>query len=332
MVLEGASGPQSDSYDNGTLTSDSTPSSDMDPYASYAPMSTNSIDFTTLAAPMPFLGPVTGYSRPRFESMVLFGVTKTGERLNRQLTPDETQALAQNYARTFRYSSWGDGLGILAGWAKCYQRADTFKWPIGENLRIKNPDSLGPLRGYSARMGWHALRSVPYALVGWALIGSFGGAYAATVFVVNRGRDPRLKDVDRELNELAQLKTGSPPKKASTPNYEAGTPADFDDMSPQSGVDGALLSDNQMRIEESRQEENARRPKPVDDRITTREERRDWDKSWGAKPNEGGPRAGKPVNDPMYGMSAAEKQAASGMSKESAWDRLRREAAEKANK
>jgi hypothetical protein len=336
MVLEGASGPQTDSYDNESLISDS-PSSDMDPYESSSSSSTSSynIDYTTLSKPMPLISNLTGFSRPRFEKMVVDGLSGTSKRLNRQLTPEETQALAQAYAKAFSYGSWGDGLGIVAGWAKCYQRADTFKWPIGEQLRIKNPDRLGPLRGTAARTGWHALRSIPYALLGWAILGSFGNAYAATVFLVTRGRDPRLKDVDKELLDQIKKGVGQTAPNSGARNPDFGSPTEIkydDDMSPQSELDGALLSDNQMRIEESRQQEDARRPKPVEDRITTREERRDWDTSWGAKPSDPDPRATKPANDPLFGMSPAEKQAASGSSKESSWDRLRREAAERANR
>jgi hypothetical protein len=341
MVLEGASGPQTDSYDNGNLTSDS-PSSDMDPYASSAASSSSStynIDYATLSSPMPLLSYITGFSRPRFERMVVDGLNGTTRRLNRELTPDETQALAQAYAKAFSYGSWGDGLGVVAGWGKCYQRADTFKWPLGEKLRIQNPDVLGPLRGAAARTGWHALRSIPYGLLGWAILGSFGNAYAATVFMVTRGRDPRLKDVDKQLLDQLKQQNGQPVeyKDKDQPAPDFGTEKEqsdiqFGSMSPQSEADGALLSDNQMRIEESRLEEDARRPKPVEDRITTREGQRDWDKSWGAKRGDNDPRASKPVNDPLYGMSPAEKQAASGSSKESSWDRLRREAAERANK
>jgi hypothetical protein len=341
MVLEGASGPQTDSYDNGSLTSDS-PYSDMDPYeSSSSSPSTSSypVDFSTCSKPMPIMSNMTGYSRPRFEKMVTEMVNGTQKRLNRQLTPEESQGLAQAYAKGYSYGSWGDGIGVLAGWAKCYQRADTFKWPIGENLRVQNPDRLGPLRGPAARMGWHALRSIPYGLLGWAIVGTFGNAYGATMVMVLRSRDPRLTDVDKQLVEL--VKQGRPQAEAKRA-MEKATPYDgygkeeanvqFDDMSPQSTADGALLSDSQMRIEESRQQEDARRPKPVEDRITSREERRDWDRSRGTQPSNTDPRAGKPANDPLYGMSSAEQQAASGSSKESAWDRLRREAAERANR
>lgn len=338
MVLEGASGPQSDSYDDGSLTPD-TPSSDMDPYDTSSP-SNYSIDFATLHGPMPILRSITGFSGQRFQNQVIASIDATSKRLNRQLSPDESQALAQAYAKAFSYGSWGDGLGLLAGWAKCYQRADTFKWPFGENIRIKNPDVLGPLKGAAARSGWHVLRSVPYGLMGWVLVGSFGNAYAATVFMVTRARDPRLKEVDKQLSDLVKQQNGQPaghtaPARKPTSDYGAvkeDADVPYDDMSPQAGNDGALLSDSQMRLEESRQQKDARRPKPISDRITTREERRDWDQSWGAKSGDGDPRAEKPVNDPIFGMSPAEKQAASGTSKESSWDRLRREAAEKANK
>lgn len=335
MVLEGATGPPSDPYDDASLYSDS-PSSDTDPYDSSS-SSAYSIDFNTLYRPMPILSYLTGTASPRFEKLITTNLDSISKRLNRQLSPEETQALALAYSKAFSYSSWGDGLGVLAGWAKCYQRADTFKWPWGKESVVKNPDMLGPLRGSAARMGWHAIRSVPYGFFGYVLVGGFGNAYAATVFLVTRNRDPALKVLDKEVIDLMKLESGQiPSPNKPTPDYrkvkeEADVP--YDDMSPQALNDGALLSDSEMRMEESRQQqqEDKLRPKPVSDRITTREERRDWDQSWGAKPGDSDARAGKPVNDPTFGMSAAEKQAASGSTKESAWERLRREAAEKAN-
>lgn len=268
--------------------------------------------------------------------MVIGGVDAQSKRLNRKLSPEETQALASAYAKLFSYSSWADGLGILAGWARCYQRADTFKWPWGKASKVKNPDLLGPLRGAAARTGWHVIRSIPYGMFGYFLLGSLGNTYAATVFMVTRARDPALQQVEKENTNLYKQRAGipvSPDKPMSdygAVKEEADVP--YDDMSTQAGNDGALLSDSQMRMEESRQQNDALRPKLVADRITAREERRDWDESWGAKPGDIDHRAGKPVNDPTYGMSAAEKQAASGTTKESTWERLRREAAEKANK
>ncbi|KAE9964054.1 hypothetical protein BLS_008702 [Venturia inaequalis] len=333
MVLKGASGPPLDPYDDGSLFPDS-PSSDADRYDS-STSSVYAIDFNALRRPMPVLSYVTGFSSPGFEKMITRGVDQTAIRLNRQLSPEEMQALASAYSKAFSYSSWGDGLGLLAGWGRCYQKADTFKWPWGKESRVKNPDILGPLRGAGARMGWHAIRSIPYGLFGYALLGSFGNAYGATVFIVTRSRDPALKHVDKQLTDMLiqQGKIVSPKKPTSdygSLQEEADVP--YDDMSPQAGNDGALLSDSELRMAESGQLEDARRPKPVADRITTRQERRDRDQSWGANPSDGEPRAGKPANDPMYGMSAGEKQAASGSTKESTWERLRREAAEKANK
>lgn len=336
MVLEGASGSPSDPYSDGSLSSDS-PASDASSYDS-STSSAYSIDFNVLSRPMPIMAHITGSASPRFENMVQAGVNETSKRLHRQLSPEETQALASAYSKAISYSSWGEGLGVLAGLAKCYQQADTFKWPWGRESRVKNPDILGPLRGAGARMGWHLIRSIPYGLFGSVLLGAFGNAYAGTVFLVTRSRDPALKLVDKQLIDFIKQQRGDlvspeqPKSHDGSPSEDAEVP--YDDMSPQARNDGALLSDDEMRMEEIRQQqmEDARRPKPVADRNTTREQSRDWDQSWGAKSGDSDPKARKPINDPTYGMSAAEKQAASGISKESAWERLRREAAEKANK
>ncbi|TID21612.1 hypothetical protein E2P81_ATG04883 [Venturia nashicola] len=336
MVLEGATGPQSDPYDNGSPFSES-PSSDTDPYDSSS-SAVYSIDFSALHRPMPIFGYVTGYSPPRFEKMIVAGIDSVSNRLNRQLSPEETQALASAYSKSLSYSSWGDGLGLIAGWARCYQKADEFKLPWGQDFRVKNPDILGPLRGATARLGWHAIRSIPYGLFGYFVLGHFTKGCAATVFMVTRSRDPALKLVDKQLTDTFKQQGGetvspdTPTSDYGMIKEEADVP--YDDMSPQAGNDGALLSDSEMRMEESRQQQlaDAQRPKTVADRVTTQGERRDWDQNRGAKSGGIDPRADKPVNDPMYGMSAAERQASSGTTKESAWERLRREAAEKANK
>ncbi|QDS74466.1 hypothetical protein FKW77_006636 [Venturia effusa] len=334
MVLEGASRPPTDPYDYGSLASD-TPYSDMDPYDSSG-SSPSSIDFNALYRPMPIMSYLTGQSPPMFQNMIVRGVEQTSQRLHRQLSPEETQALAMAYSKAYSYGSWANGLGFFAGWARCYSTADTFKWPWGKDKVVKNPNILGPLRGAAARMGWHVLRSIPYGIAGYLVLGSFGSAYGGTVFMVTRARDPALKLLDKQLTDLIKQQQGqiATPNKP-TSNYgavkeEADVP--YDDMSPQAGNDGALLSDSQMRIEESRQQNDALRPKPVTDRITMSEEKNDWVEEWTAKASDNDSRAGKPVNDPKYGMSTAEKQAGSGTTNESTWERLRREAVERANK
>jgi hypothetical protein len=232
MVLENTS-PPPDSFSDSPYPSDRDPySSDASPASqpgrSISGNNSNSnttsgiaippIDMSTLPKPMPILGPLLGHTQASQARRTREFVGIFANMAQRPLTADETAALAQHGAKMRATSSWGDGLGLLAGGVRAYQTAGTFKFPLRKPSGRLDPDVLGPLRGGVARVGWHVLRFGAYGLLGNLVVGLLVSNYALAVAMVGIKQDGRLKGmqetIDRNKREMVRrerARRGLPP-------------------------------------------------------------------------------------------------------------------------
>lgn len=226
MVLENTS-PPPDSFSDSPYPSDSDPYSDNPASSSSSPFprptsspgaSLPPIDFTQLPKPMPIMGPLLGHTQTSLQRRTLEFVTLFSNMAQRPLSSEETSALAYHGAKMRATASWGDGLGVLVGAARCWQTAGTFKFPLRKPSSRLDPEVLGPLRGGAARVGWHALRLGAYGLLGNLAVGMVVANYALAVAMVNIKVDGRLRALHeaidrnkREVGRRERARRGLPP-------------------------------------------------------------------------------------------------------------------------
>ncbi len=247
MVLEGATA-ESDLQSDELL-----PPSDSDPYASDSaspyPRSIY-IDFTKLPRPAPIIGPLTGYTQRRTALTIQRALEVASKSVGRPLTKDEAEAIAHVSAKGVSITSWGIGLGGVLGLARCYQLADTFKFPIMKVTRTAiDPDKFGAWTGARARGAWHTVRGCAYVGI-FALVGhTVFTSYAAATIANTIARDPRLRNiyetiaanVQRQMEDRRRAAGGAVPKGRGTREGERLPPvrsaSDAYDMSRVSNND-----------------------------------------------------------------------------------------------
>ncbi|TKA66573.1 hypothetical protein B0A55_08271 [Friedmanniomyces simplex] len=227
MVLEGAT--TADSF----ISSDTTPSSDFDPYESTSgePASpTGNIHVLNiqqrtpngdpLAAPilinlddLPRPWSIIGQaSHPQFlYNSVRAQCNYAANALQRPVTPDEANALAFHFAKSIRMASYGAPAGIAVAMGLVYRGNSTYRFPfwtpIKEGGRFSK-DVFGPFRGFQARVLWQAARLGAYGLVGTVLGQIFFGSYALSVSLTGRAMDSRLKDFNQAMKQKAKSGLG----------------------------------------------------------------------------------------------------------------------------
>ncbi|KAF2094610.1 hypothetical protein NA57DRAFT_46441 [Rhizodiscina lignyota] len=265
--------------------------SDTDRYSTNNATNAYPIDLSTLSKPAPIIGPLLGYSQSYRLARISETCAGTSRLMQRPLTGDEVQAIAEMYSKVLSRSSWGDVTGIGVGAYFCYKGAPKYRFPFySPDLEKFNPNELGALRGQMARMGWHALRAIPYVTL-FGLLGDFVFRNSAILTAMaTLQRDKRLKEINEKMQrrmthaiEEAQKrrenqKRGLPQQQHETSegvdigNTDGVAPHnstanrrgrdDFDDMSPTggaftdsfgSGTDASVLSDEQMRVHEMQQ-------------------------------------------------------------------------------
>lgn len=109
-------------------------------------------------------------------------------------------------------------------------------WFDGERVRIMGRELL---RGSSARVCVHLLRSVNYGLVGAGFASFFSTPYASSVTVIGELQDPRLKDVMIALKSNTKRQLEERQRKGGTKRVEVATEDDRDEAS--SSVDSGRV-------------------------------------------------------------------------------------------
>ncbi|KAF2842158.1 hypothetical protein M501DRAFT_389626 [Patellaria atrata CBS 101060] len=193
MVLEDTSNPDS-------FSSDSSPSSDLDPYSSPSSSSNKLYDLSGLPKPFPILGPLAGFTRAAQTHSIDTNLEHASKLLSRPLRPVEAQTLAFHYCRMSQFSSYGMALGAAWGVLRSYQTRETFAFLFWKpDLQRFNPDSFGPLKGNMARYALHGIRAQVYGTVFWVLGAAVASSYAASTSAAMMATNPEMKEFNEVL-------------------------------------------------------------------------------------------------------------------------------------
>lgn len=215
MVLEEVAASQELAF------SDSSPSSDADPYAgdgdptilptrqpSVVPVNQppHQVYINLSALPRTFgLSASKAFPQPAVNAIVE-SCKQASQVLERPVTQQEAEALAFHFAKSVRISSYGVPLGMTIGSLMAYRGLHNFRIP-GLTLTEKewfSPEKFGPLRGRLARYSWHAVRLNIYWFVGSMAGSIFFGSYALTLGTAGRMMDPRLQEFREKIQERAR--------------------------------------------------------------------------------------------------------------------------------
>lgn len=340
MVLEAAS--MSESYD----ASPDTP----DPYETNAQTTSliSEIERSRLPRPLPILGSLFGFNQSRIAELAGARLKLFPQLLGRDATQQERQAILYHESKGVAYVSYGMPLFCAWGLYRAYETRESYRWPLygsskssdgwwnGERIRIMGRNILA---GDTARMFVHANRAAAYTIWAYAIGGIFIASFAATVYTVGELRDPRLKDFNQARRAKSKLEWGEtePMKRSKDPTGQGNTSMTdlwtrhrkdigaMDDASPSAGSEDyggeaerlgggntGLLSDAQMRTQETRQQASPR-DSPTENRSSTFQ----MDKV-----------ARQPSSfDDSFGDASASTESNTGrIQGGSAWDRIRRQA------
>lgn len=219
MVLEDASRP-TDSF-----ASDTPPTDDIDRYAERNPpyTATRSPSFASVARdgsqgggkifvnvaslPRPFSLFGERPHPPVLVESIQDSCRFAQQVLQRPATQEEADAFAYHAAKTYRVASFGSPVGMALASVQFFRTRDSFRfpgWSPFTDQKSWSKDSLGPLKGSAARIGWHSLRLGSYWLLGSVVGAVFFGSYAVSLSLAGRAMDPRLKEFTEKLKKLQQ--------------------------------------------------------------------------------------------------------------------------------
>lgn len=279
----------SDAYD----TPDSTP----DPYASSSSTSTSTsstnnyglpshIDLSSLPSGLPILGPLTGYTPAVRASQVRDHLASISQTVQRPLTRPEQEAIVYHSAKAVATASWGPAIGIAAGAYRTYATRAEFRWPFygklisgapaegetqkgfwdGQKMRAGGKEIFQAVSTRAKANALHVSRGSAYCLISVSFFPLLVGSYAMTVSAVGELRDPRLKEVNRAMREMAMREMRQKKEKAgeiaqqpdarripSDRDQMSGTRAsvaEVDDASPTGGA--GMMMDMSMDDEQER--------------------------------------------------------------------------------
>jgi len=250
----------------------------------------------SLPHPIPIIGPLIGYSEQSIANGIRENLSALQHTLKRPLTQEEAPVLAYYFAKAKATASYGAAFGMLGGAVRCYQTADTFRFPFWRPKPEKfDPNVFLAFKGQRARLAWHVARFWPYVILGQLIGTLLGSNYGMTVAAVGMQRDKRLTNFNGDMKKVVRGMRGNSPlpggrtpaptqDRSSSPWPSRNTTDD--DMSPTAGndswlgsavasTDTGIISDSQRRILERSSEPNrntrgaTKHPPPYDDASPT---------------------------------------------------------------
>jgi hypothetical protein len=201
MVLQDVENTDPESF-----TDNPYPSSD-DPYASSSlPSSGARFDATSLPQPIPILGMFMGFSdravRFKTESTIKYAERKVG----RQLTPEESQALAYHLYQLEQSKSYFAATGAGAGVYRWYNTWDKMKYPFYQpKVEDIDRNKFAFVRGPMAQFARHTWRFSLYVLVAGQMGNIIGQLLAQPLAAVNTSKDPKLEQFGNELKAASHV-------------------------------------------------------------------------------------------------------------------------------
>lgn len=199
------------------------------------------IDLSNLASPAPLVGPLFRFTKSNLRTIIERNFELRAKDVNRPLLPDERAAIAYHTAKGYSIASWGPPTGCLMGFQRAYSTRHEFRHPFsgtlkssrgwfdGERVRIMGRELL---RGNSARVFAHLLRSVNYGLVGAGFASFFSTSYASSVAVIGELQDSRLSDVMIALKSNIKRQQEERQRKGGTKRKEVTADDDTDEANP----------------------------------------------------------------------------------------------------
>ncbi|KAI4183690.1 MAG: hypothetical protein L6R41_005250 [Letrouitia leprolyta] len=278
-----------------------------DPYENDSQSSAKytSIDRSKFPKPVPIIGPLFGFTKATMSEWTEQRLRFHSSLIGRSLTPKESEAIMYHSYKNMAIQSYGNPMALGFGIYRAFKTRENYRFPFygalktedgwwdGERIRIRGNDIL---EGPSARRLVHLWRGSAYAIVGILIGGGIVTSYATTVALVGEMRDPRLKDIQQTRLDKSKEKRQEVEAKQQSKDplgqgntsagdlwkrHRVGIGAQDDDASPKAGseyyggdmekigdTNTGIMSDAQMRTQESRQQASPRKS-PTSNRAST---------------------------------------------------------------
>ncbi|KAL8936537.1 MAG: hypothetical protein Q9216_004880 [Gyalolechia sp. 2 TL-2023] len=342
-----------------------------DTYGNDSQSSTNHkiFDKTQFPKPLPIFGRLFGFSEAKISEWTTQRLQFHSTTLGRSLTPQEAEAIMYHSYKSMAIQSYGLTTALGFGLYRTFKTREDYRLPFygslktedgwwnGERIRIMGTDIS---EGRQARRLVHFWRGSVYALIALLVGGGVVASYATTVAMVGEMRDPRLKEIQRarigrkkqqreEAATKAQSKDPMGQENISASDlwkrHQGGSDTQDDDASPSAGsgyyggdveniagTNTGILSDSQMRTQESRQQ-----PSPRESRTENRASTFQIEKvesqpiGFGESYDDASPTAQSSTQERQSGSAwdrireTAQKQGSSAKSGSRGWDNVRKE-------
>lgn len=229
MVLENAS-------EGGSFDDDGAPASDGDSYNTTSPGGEQgqpiqfeaNIDTSNFPKPIPVIGPLTGYTKQFYSTVLHHRLQTTMQTIERPMSQDEANAVAYWTAKQISVLSYGGPVGVLGAVYRARVTSDRFRFPFFQpDLGSFSKDHFPSPRmawatGARATFLWHLSRYISYGALGHFFGKLLFVSYSASVTAVGELGDPRLKDMVKTLREKAQKARGQLPNQPRQPGMVDG--------------------------------------------------------------------------------------------------------------
>lgn len=283
MVLENASSPSSDGFENDA----DRPQSDRDPYSSSSAVDPNaiSVDASNWPKPIPILGPIFGFTPKLLQNLLQRQVITSTQVLGRQLNEVEVEALGYWTAKSIAIQSIGPPIGIAGGIYRARATREQFKFPFFTPDLAKMDVNVFPTQGMklfsgqAAQSAWHAMRGTAYASMGYFIGTVLLSSYAASIATIGEMSDPRLKALIDKIRDKAKQAQGRMPNAQNAPQRPGeakvwkGQTRQVDDASPTGGYgletpldlstnSERMLTDEEIQAAEAMKTWSASKPTP----------------------------------------------------------------------
>ncbi|KAF2745537.1 hypothetical protein M011DRAFT_469592 [Sporormia fimetaria CBS 119925] len=190
MVLEDIDKSAPDAYSNG---SDYTDDTSARPFVRYTGPGPYPFDSRNFPRPVPILGPLLGFSESNVRYRIGALLTFAEKQIQRRLTPDETQALADAFAKGQQINFYCSAAGLAIGAWRWRKTMSTMRFPFytPKPERI-NPERFLFVKAPYAQTARHSARLAVWILLGGAL-GNAAGV------LISQPRASRMAASDQRL-------------------------------------------------------------------------------------------------------------------------------------
>jgi hypothetical protein len=223
MMLQDTGDPSSDSFaDNPYL-------SDTDPYstASTSPTTSPRFDASQLPQPIPVVGPLLGYSQTwvRYKTETTLRIGE--EQVQRRLTPEEAQALAQHLYKLEQIKSYWTTFGVAWGGWRAYKTMGTYRYPFyTPKIESINPDKFWIFKGRAAQFARHSWRTSVWVAISMQVGMALGTVIAQSAAAQASANDPKLAHFSADLKEaMSRRGIGQAHREISTQQHPGAGPA-----------------------------------------------------------------------------------------------------------